>query len=390
MIIFQKSSRRIVISLISVFILFGLSLIGVKAESEQITRSAEFKSESTEPEYKGFQSEIEDNGKKYSLDKVTYEKIDEKQETVLEDKTTTVTKSGLSSKSYSVGSTETITVDGKSYQGTVTDVVYTDQTKINRTGEVSGSQDYGLRVDKPNPPDTKSLQYYDSDTGQTLNIDAPLISLDKTDTKWQDYTYIDIVVSNYTDTQFMFNDKIITHNGTTVLDSSHYSELLNMAGLTGDKYKVSSVKWTSDSYKESGTRYRNARANIQANASSYTARYYKKFSLPDLPSYRADITFKYSQENVLKTLYTFRATGEYRLSAEETTIANTTQITQPTTVPQPAAVEVPVTIKTVTTISLILVISLAFVLLGFFLLTKIKSKDTELSRVLSKKRRRRK
>lgn len=375
-----------IIALAAAVITLSLSVICVKASKDEITRSTEFTSESTNPEYSNFPSEITENGKKYTLDKITYDKVDEKQEKVLQDKTTTITKTGLNSKSYDKGTTENITVDGNSYLGTVTDVSYTDASKINRTGEVSGSQDYGLRVDKPTPPATRTIPYYDSETGQTLNIDAPLKSLDKTDSKWQDYTHIDIVVSNYTDSQFMFNDKIIHHNGTTVLDSSYHAELLAMAGLSGNNYKISSISWRGDSYKEDNVRYRNARANIQAYSCSYKAQYYKKFSLPDIISYNAAVTFKYSQEKVIKTIYTYRANGKYVFKATGTTVKETTQSTT-VAVPEEKPEPVPVTIKTVTTISFILVISLAFVLLAFFLLTKIKRKDNQLSRVLNKKRR---
>ena len=215
--------------------------ISVNAAESTIKKTAEFTSESTSPKYDKFEKKINSNGSSYELDDVSVEKIGEEKKTQLQDKTTTQTKSNLSSKSIQIGSTENITVDGKSYVGKVTDVVYQDNTKINRTGEVNGSEDYGLRVDKPTPPSTKSLPYYDAETGQNMNINAPMTELKKTSEQWQKYTYINITVSNYTDTQFMFNNKKINHNGSTVLGSDYYSELIGMAGLSGSNYRVSSV-----------------------------------------------------------------------------------------------------------------------------------------------------
>ena len=378
----RQRLKKIVVTLSALLALSAFP-IPVSAENKVI-RTAEFTSDSQTPYYKDFPSEIEEQGKKYKLGDISYEKLSEDKKTSSQEKTTTVNKTKLQNKSYSVGSTETITVDGKTYAGTVIDVSYTDMTVGNRTGEVNGSQDYGLRVDKPDAPATKSLPYLDELTGQSFNVDAPMTKLEQTGSQWQDYTYIDIVVSNYTDSQFMFNDRIIHHNGSTVLDSSCYPELLSMAGLQGNSYKVSSVNWIGESYKSGNTRYRNARANIQAYSCSYTAYYHKAFSLPDVPSYNAKITFKYTQENVLKTIYKYKAIGYYTLVPVQKKQTVETEKTNPT---EPIVESPPITVKTVTTISLILVLSLAFVLLGFFLLTKLKSKDTKLSKVLNKKRR---
>ena len=392
----RRNKFKVFTLVLAAFVTLSLSSTAVYAE-EEITRTAEFTSESKSPQYSDFPSELEDNGDVYKLGDVTCEKTGEEKKTARQDKTTTVNKTGLKSKSYSVGATESITVDGKNYTGTVTDVKYRDRTARNRTGEVSGTENYGLRVDKPTPPSSKSLPYYDNLTGQSFNVDAPLTRLEETNSQWQDYTYIDIVVSNYTDSQFMFNDKIIHHNGSTVLDSSYYPELLSMAGLNGNSYKISSINWIGDSYKSGNVRYRNARANIQAYSCSYTAHYYKSFSLSDVPLYDAEITYSYSQENVIKTVYKYRATAHYSLvktteaqTEKQTEVQTTEEITTvPQTQPQTEpSKEEPITVQTVTTISLILVLSLAFVLLGFFLLTKIKSKNTKLSQVLNKKRKR--
>lgn len=380
----MDSKIRMKISAILIALFFSalfLSALDVAA-AEDIEKFAEFTSESINPIYSGFEKEFSSDGQQYTLDDIKYEKISEEKKTKKEDKTTQQTRTGLSSKSYSVGTTEKITVDGKSYQGVVTEVEYENRTKTGRTGEVNGSQDYGLRVDKPNPPSTLSLPYYDSETGQSYNIEAPMTSLEKTSEKWQDYTYINIVVSNYTDTQFMFNNKIITHNGSTVMGSSYYGELLNMAGLVGDNYKISSVYWVGDAYTEGNMKYRNARADIQAYSCSYKAYYYKKFNLADVPLFDARITFRYSQENVLKTIYKYKAIATYKAVVVETTVAETTQVVEIATHD-----EVKITVKTITTISFILSLSLAFVILIFFLLTRIKSKNNNLSKVLNRKRR---
>lgn len=362
---------RVFVVLLAIFVFLFVNAECCFATEKSITKTKEFQSESTEPSFDGFDEVITEDGNRYECKSVDYKLIDTKEKTEKEDKTTTIEKNGLSSKSYKVDSSasyyhETVTVDGKEYLGTLVKVDYDNHTKTNRKGEVSGTKEYGLRATKPEPPATKSLPYYDSDTGQSYNVDAPLTRLETTEEKWQSYTYIDIVVSNYTDTQFMFNDKIIKHNGTSVLGSEYYDELLKMAGLSNGNYKISSVSWSGNAYKSGNVKYRNARANIQAYSCAYTAYYYKSFSLDDIPVYTAKLTYKYSEEDVVKTTYTYKATATYELIEADTTVP---EETNPSTKD-----EVQITAKTITTISLLLVISLGFVLLSTFLLTKAKSK----------------
>lgn len=364
---------KVIVGLLVMVLCISISTECFFATEKSITKTKQFQSESTDPTYDDFDKTIIENGNEYELKNIDYKKIDTEKKTEKKDKTTVITKNGLSSKSYKVDSEasyyhDTVTVDGIDYSGTLVNVEYENHTKTNRKGEVSGTKNYGLRATKPTPPSTQSLSYYDSDTGQSYNVNAPLIRLETTDEKWQEYTYIDIVVSNYTDTQFMFNNKIVKHNGTTVLGKEYYNELLNMAGLTNGNYKVSSVSWTGNAYKSGNVKYRNARANIQAYSCAYTAYYYKSFGLEDIPVYTAKLTYKYSDEKVIKTVYTYEAVATYELiESNTTTIPETTSISTKD--------EVHITATTITTISLLLVISLGFVLLTMFLLTKVKSKN---------------
>lgn len=378
----MSKQAKVIVVLLTISLFLSLSTECCLATEKSITKTKEFQSESTEPSFDDFDKVITENDNRYEFKAVNYKLIDTEEKTEKEDKTTTIEKNGLSSKSYKVDSEasyyhETVTVDGQDYSGTLVKVDYDNHTKTNRKGEVSGTKEYGLRATKPVPPSTRSLPYYDSDTGQSYNVDAPLVRLETTDEKWQNYTYIDIVVSNYTDTQFMFNNKIIKHNGTTVLGSEYYDELLKMAGLSGSNYKISSVSWSGNAYKSGNVKYRNARANIQAYSCAYTAYYYKSFELDDIPVYTAKLTYKYSEEDVVKTIYTYEAAATYELIEEDTTVPEETNTSTKD--------EVQITAKTITTISLLLVISLGFVLLSTFLLTKVKSKNKTKNKINNKR-----
>lgn len=366
-----------IILLISVVFLFSSTAVVNAAET--ITKTEEFTSESKEPEYDKFDKTIKSEGKEYQLNNIDYELLSADKKTEDVERETTVTKNNLTEKIYQIGQTDTVTVDGQNYRATLIDVQYETIMKQQRYGEVSGTKEYGLQTSKPTPPSTISLPYYDADTGRNYTISAPMTELKTTSSLWQDFTYIDIVVSNYTDSQFVFNGNVIKHNGDSVLPSNYYSELLSMAGFNDSKHKISSISWSGEAYKSGSVTYRNARANIQAYASSYTAYYYKRFELEDAPSYNAKLIYKYKEENVLKTVYHYKATATYELIAkEESTIENVEETVEQETTNVPfREYDTAFTVKAVTTVSLLLAMSLAVVLLVTFLLTKLKLRKTD-------------
>lgn len=367
-----------IILLISVVFILSSSILVVNA-ADIITKTEEFTSESKEPEYDKFEKTIKTEGETYQLKNIDYDLLSTDKKTEDVDRETMVTKNNLSDRSYRVGQTDTITVDGKSYSATLIDVQYETIMKQQRYGEVSGTKEYGLQTSKPSPPDTISLPYYDADTGKNYIISAPMMELKTTSSIWQDFTYIDIVVSNYTDNQFVFNGNVIKHNGNSVLPSNYYSELLSMAGFNDNTHKISNISWSGGAYKSGSVTYRNARANIQAYASSYTAYYYKRFELEDAPSYNAKLKYKYKEENVIKTVYNYKATASYELmSKEESTKENVNETVEQETTNAPfREYDVEFTVKAVTTISLLLAMSLAVVLLVMFLLAKLKLRKAD-------------
>ena len=367
-------SKKWIATFLTLACLFSIFSLTVLANDTEITETANFTSEDTVPVYKGFDEEIIRDDKLYTLKNITYTKTDENKQTENEEKTTQVIKEGLNSKIYELDSSASyyhskIEVDGKEYECTLIDVEYDNQTRTGRSAYVEGTEEYGLRTDKPNPPKTKVIQHYDSDTETMLDIEAPLIELKTTSTEWQDYTYIDITVNNYTDTQYMFYGNIVKHNNDTVLPSEHYGKLLEVAGFNNEGYRIEKVQWTNEPYKKGNVKYRQSRAYIQAYACSYTAYYYKQITLPDIPAYRATLTYKYADTNVIKTIYSYCATAHYELVdiTEETSVATLDE-------PKKNDVkdEIPVVVKTITTISFLLVFSIIVVIVAMFLLTKVR------------------
>ena len=77
MILFKKQWFKAAAVIFIVFIALGVSLFTTKAESSSIKRTAEFTSESSEPKYDGFPSEIEENGYIYKLGDMSYTKLGE-------------------------------------------------------------------------------------------------------------------------------------------------------------------------------------------------------------------------------------------------------------------------------------------------------------------------
>lgn len=373
-----------------IFCLIMLIHVGISSSinaatlpTQTITEEKEFTSADKEPIYKGFSTVISKGDKQYELTDISYKRIGTEKDSNTVSKTTTRTKTGLNGKYYSVGQTDTITENGKEYVAKIINVTYNESTEGNRWGEVSGNKDYGLQTDKPTPPNTMTLSYYDSGTGETLSIDAPLTELKQTSSQWQDYSYIDIEVSNYTDSKYMFEGNVINNDGRTVLPESYYSTLLRLAGMNDGKHRISSVYWMGGAYQNGSVKNRQARANIQAYSASYTAFYYKKFSLNNITTFDANIEYQYDapvQGN--QPLYRYTATATYSMISRETTA----QIESPnhkaatgdeSQREKPTQEEV---VKTITTLSLLLVLCAGFVILIMFLLTKFKLRKKDFAK----------
>lgn len=349
------------------FITVGGSSLTAAESNQTILREKEFTSTEKSPDYNGFSTVITEDGKQYELSDIQYKNNGLLKSGNTVSKTTIQTKTGLSSKSYAVGQTDLIYENGKEYTARIINVSYESNTEGDRWGEVSGSKDYGLQDEKPSVPDTMALDYFDSETGQSLIIDAHLTSLEQTSTQWQYYSYIDIEVSNYTDSKYMFEDNVIKNDGRSVLPQRYYADLLTMAGMNDDKHRISSIYWLGDAYKSGSVRNRQARAEIQAFCASYTAHYYERFSLEDITTYNATIEYEYDipvEDD--QSVYRFTAIATYTLVERETESFTSTDDERKQHTPKETVV------KTITTLSLLLILSLGFVILVMFLLTKFK------------------
>lgn len=349
------------------FITVGGSSLTAAESNQTILREKEFTSTEKSPDYNGFSTVITEDGKQYELSDIQYKNNGLLKSGNTVSKTAIQTKTGLSSKSYAVGQTDLIYENGKEYTARIINVSYESNTEGDRWGEVSGSKDYGLQDKKPSVPDTMALDYFDSETGQSLIIDAHLTNLEQTSTQWQYYSYIDIEVSNYTDSKYMFEDNVIKNDGRTVLPQRYYDDLLSMAGMNDDKHRISSIYWLGDAYKSGSVRNRQARAEIQAFCASYTAHYYERFSLEDITTYNATIEYEYDipvEDD--QSVYRFTAIATYTLVERETESFTSTDDERKQHIQEETVV------KTITTLSLLLILCLGFVILVVFLLTKFK------------------
>ena len=347
--------------------------VATEPSEQTITKEKDFTSTDKEPKYSGFSTVISEDGKQYELTDIEYKSNGTVESGKTVTKTTSRTVNGLSSKSYSEGQTDTITENGKEYKARIISVSYDTNTDGDRWGEVSGSKDYGLQTEKPSVPDTMALDYYDSGTGQTLTINAHLTELEKTSSEWQYYSYIDIEVSNYTDSKYMFEGNVISNNGRTVLPETYYSTLLSLAGMNDGNHRISSIYWLGDAYKSGSVRNRQARADIQAYSASYTAHYYEKFSLDGITTYNAVIEYEYDAPvDDEQPIYKYTATATYKLVVKETEAIKPTESVKEM---KPETV-----VKTITTLSLLLVLSAGFVVLVMFLMTKFKLRKKDFIR----------
>ena len=362
------STVTFILVIVLLLLLSNLSFAVVYAdEQENIIKTAEFTTLNDEKvDYGGFQKSIEENEKKYNLSDIKYEEQSTNKEEVKETKKVDDAIGNLTSKNYRVDEnadyyTKKVKDGNKEYTAVLVSVKYDDNTMTSRTASVSGEQNLGYSTNQPSVPKTMQLSYYDSPTGKTYTVDAPLTSLETTGNSWIDAQYIDITVYNYTPTQYMINDRLIKHNENTVMSSDEYNLILDMAGYSRDLYKVKRVYWTSDPYNNGPVKNRNARADLQAFASYYTAYYGQSINLDDIPSYTAHLEYQYEAVKKTDIIHHYKAIATYKI--DETTTTEATTEKQP-------EISTPVFF----TISLFLALSILTVIIIILILAKKKKR----------------
>lgn len=255
----------------------------------------------------------------------------------------------------------------KEYTATAKSISYDTSIIRNRTKTANYTVNYYSNDSEPSVPQTVDFNTFDEATGNNVTVTAPLQSLEKTNEYWKkiDNEFY-FIAKKYDSDKITMNvngKKIeINKNGDSPIDSSYFNDLLTARGMNTSVYRLNSLVWSGEPYKENGILCRKAVGDCEHKVSDYTATYGGTVSLPDYNGYKADVIYEYE---VTKTDTIIKNTALYKKYILPTE-APTEKITEtPTEAPTE---ETPV--KKVITIGIGLVLASLIAVITVFLIQR--------------------
>lgn len=204
-----------------------------------------------------FEGSITVDGKRYLLQEVKQEVVDQtpvKIETPVEK---TIDSEPMDTE---YEPEQTIEKDGVTY--TLEKVEKKEQQEVsNQT--VTGYTDYDKAVTRASVPAIKQVTVKDNQTGENKTVTCTLTDVTPlAEGGWED-THIDITFESYDSNVFRWNGVTVGKDTSTPL-AGYENKLLQSAGADTSKYRVLRTYWTGKPYTDgNGVLCRNARADVQ-------------------------------------------------------------------------------------------------------------------------------
>lgn len=206
--------------------------------------------------------------------------------------------------------------DGQEITMTLDSIEYVPTMIENRTHEVTGHTDFGYKTTEPTPDETKTVDYYDEITGQTVSATLPLTSLELVDDwKWKSDVEVPITFHFYDSEYYQLGDILIPYNADKPALQGNEKELLNVLGLDSKSYQITDFNWNGQETKSGdGSLYRNAIAIGNRYVANYVAYYGGVVSLPNAQGYTGIAHYKGTiQVPTGETQYQVKATAYYEV-----------------------------------------------------------------------------
>lgn len=276
------------------------------ANEHQITETVEYTSLKKDETHAFDEELIKDDGT-YTLKDVTYETVSETP--VME--TQTVETKDLYEQNVEAEEEKTfVNMKGREVLGKLSDVSYSDTIITNRTAEVESTTQSGYVISQPAAANSKTVNYADEQTGQTVTATLPLTSFQVTTPyHWESDVTVPMRVEVYDATFYMLNGRYVPYNDEKPALTGYEADILTVLNLPQESYRITDFVWEGDVYTENGVQYRNAAASGERYVAEYTAYYNDTVALPDANGYNATLTYSLDSGD---TEYTIKATAIYK------------------------------------------------------------------------------
>lgn len=282
------------------------------AATTQIKKEETYTSADSNKEY-DFEKTVKDGENTFRLTDVKYVSTEKKVEG-------TVTKSVVKTSDLSTYSTaefaETITENGITYS--LADVEKVTTGVGPRTQYLEETLNFTAATTTEAIPETVKTKVYDEVTGQYVEAEISLISTKVTNTEVSDDFSFSIKFYVTNGRYFSYKDNIITYNKSNPELMPYADEILKDLNLDSSIYKINSIEWDGEEYKDNGILCRNAVAKGNKVVNDYTALYGGDAYLPAnnlaykyVATYTADVT-----EPDAATIHDITAAAIYTLEGE--------------------------------------------------------------------------
>lgn len=295
--------------LLIVFVLaFSVIPTYVSAEGKELVKKSEYTTRSKQDKRHNFKEEIKENGKKYHLEKVTYQIKKEVPVTTREPVAVTVTKKVRKGTYKPQDSVVKEGVKCELQDTTEKEMVI----KKAYTRTVSGYSVYESEKEARNAPSTKKITAKDKKTGKTVTVLCEKQGIKKLNaSSWQN-THIDITFISYDADTFRWGGITVKKSETQPL-KGYEDQLLKSVGANTKNYKVKSISWNGKAYRNAdGILCRKAVASVSKKVPHYRVTYQATQRVPAEKGIMYTSTYAGLKETVTgETDYIMLTTGHY-------------------------------------------------------------------------------
>lgn len=263
------------------FIVFVLAFlvipINVSAEGKELLKKSEYTTRSKQDKRHNFKEEIEENGKKYHLEKVTYQIKKEVPVTTREPVAVTVTKKVKKGEYKPQDSVEKDGVKCELQDTTEKEVII----KKAYTRTVSGYSVYESAKEARNALATKEITAKDKKTGKTVTVLCGKQGIKKLSASSWKNTHIDITFISYDADTFRWGGITVKKSEKQPL-KGYENQLLKSVGGNTKNYKVKSISWKGKAYRNAdGILCRKAVASVSKRVPHYQVSYQATQRIPE-------------------------------------------------------------------------------------------------------------
>ena len=268
-----------------------------------------------------FDEEIEEDGKKYIYNSVSYE-IREQEDKNAQKKVKKEVKEGLNEEYYNWPETISVNDSGKNYTASLdsSTIQYSSEGQETHTEEIKGTKTYE-GYDMVDVPQTATFNVNNPFSGEAESLTLPLTDTDETYT-WDEDFELEYLFTNYNSKRYNIAGTIFYHNDKVCPLNDDIDFVYELFSLSKEDYEIVSIEWDGKADESSNTR--NSIITARRKVKTIKAYYSEKHTFYGNESYTGEADYVYTISNNLPVYeITAKAVYEEKETKKTKTTNNT-------------------------------------------------------------------